>query len=87
MGLTLPQLSTVRVNLRLEESYSLIFVLWMHERVSVDLCKALLAAISTSVIIPDVLVIKKRAFVLFANSSMFIVPINDVLTVLIESNW
>lgn len=37
--------------------------------------------------IPDVLLIKNRAFVRLARPSMFSVPMNDVLMVLTALNW
>lgn len=37
--------------------------------------------------LPDVLLIKKRAFVRFARPSMFRVPMKDVFMVLTALNW
>ena len=62
----------------------------MNFRVAVDLWKSIIETRQPSNMrgaVPDVLVIKKRAFVRLARPSMLSVPMNEVLMVLTALNW
>lgn len=82
-----PATKVLESKLSSRRGYSLVFMLRMHLRVTINL---FFVSVSEqwqrARTAPDVLVSKNRALVRFARPSMFIVPMKDVFTVLTGLN-